>query len=168
MNDLIYIFAVLVLLAAVLASISIWSPSKVWVKACAVGATALLMGIAYVGFLDLLSKPKPVRMEWAMRTVQEAQLLGSMTSEGEAIYVWLRVRGVSEPRAYVMPWSRIVAQQLQEAIQEARDSRNGVRIRRPFRHQLEADEPVFYAPARQPPAPKRATGSGPLIYRQDG
>ena len=133
MNDLIYIFAGLVLLTAVLASISIWSPTKTWVKASAVGATALVMGIAYVGFLDLLSKPKPVRMEWAMRSVEEAQLLGSMTSEGEAIYVWLRIVGVSEPRAYVMPWSRIVAQQLQEAMQEARDNRNGVRIRRPFR-----------------------------------
>jgi hypothetical protein len=147
MTHLTYIFAGIVLIAAVLASISIWSPRKLWVKASAIGATAALMGMAYVGLTDLLSKPKPVRMEWALRTVQEAQVLGASAREGEGIFLWLEIRGVPEPRSYRMPWDRKAAEQLQTAMREAQ---------------------VFYAPPQKAAPNKAVRRNNPMIYRQPG
>ena len=103
MDDMIYLFAAVVFLAAVLASISIWAPRKLWIRGASVIATAGLIIVSYIGFSDLLSRPKPIHLEWAMRTVTEARVLGVSPREGEAIFVWLQIRGVTEPRAYRMP-----------------------------------------------------------------
>lgn len=168
MTHLTYIFAGVVLIAAVLASISIWSPRKLWVKATAIGATAALMGMAYVGLTDLLSKPKPVRMEWALRAVQEAQVLGASAREGEGIFLWLEIHGVSEPRSYRMPWDRKMAEQLQAAMREAQNSRRGVRVRLPFdaKRMTATDEaPVFYAPPRRSMPSKAVQRSSPMVFR---
>ena len=86
MDNMIYLFAAVVFLAALLASISIWAPRKLWTRATSVIATAGLIIVSYIGFSDLLSRPKPVHLEWAMRTVTEAHVLGASPREGEA---WL-------------------------------------------------------------------------------
>ena len=170
MDNMIYLFAAVVCLAAILASISIWAPRKLWLRGAAVVATAGLVIVAYVGFSDLLSRPKPVHLEWAMRTVTEARVLGAFPREGEAIFVWLQIRGVAEPRAYKLPWSRDLAQQLQDATERSRGNRTGVLMRSPFRLQAQEDElqPTFYSPSRRPPAAKAATDSDPLIYGDSG
>lgn len=170
MDTLIYIFGAVVLLAAVLASISIWSPRKLWLKVCAIGVTAALMGVSYFGFTDLLSKPKPVDMEWAMRSVPEAHVLGSATQEGEAIYVWLQLRDVAEPRAYRIPWDSDLAQQLQEATRASESSGTGVRIRQPFslHAQRETNDPVFYSPSRRAPPLKASPYGRPMIFERSG
>ena len=69
MDNLIYLFAAVVFLAAVLASISIWAPRKLWIRGASVIATAGLIAVSYVGFSDLLSRPKPIHLEWAMRSI---------------------------------------------------------------------------------------------------
>ena len=70
MDNMTYLFAAVVLLAAVLASISIWAPRKLWIRSASIFATAGLIAVAYLGFSDLLSRPKPIHLEWAMRTVE--------------------------------------------------------------------------------------------------
>ena len=55
MDDMIYLFAAVVFLAAVLASISIWAPRKLWTRGASVIATAGLIIVSYIGFSDLLS-----------------------------------------------------------------------------------------------------------------
>ena len=166
MDNLIYLYAAVVLLAVVLASISIWAPRKLWIRGAAIAATAGLIAVAYVGFSDLLSRPKPIHLEWAMRSMEEANVLGASAKEGEAIYVWLEIDGVAEPRAYKLPWSREMAEQLQEATEQGRGNRTGVRLRSPFRAELdESDEqPTFYSPPRRPPAAKAGKGAGPLVF----
>ncbi len=160
MDNMTYLVAAVVLLAAVLASISIWAPRKLWIRTASVFAMAGLVAVAYVGFSDLLSRPKPIHPEWAMRTVDEANVLGASAREGEAIYVWLEIEGVAEPRAYKMPWNRDLAEQLQEATEEGRGNRTGVRVRSPFRAELDetGEKPTFtrHRTVRPPKRPRMA------------
>ena len=60
-------------------------------------------GMAYGAMLDLLSKPKPASFEWWLAKAGEATVLGSSIRRGPAIYVWLQLDGVDEPRAYGCP-----------------------------------------------------------------
>jgi len=168
MDDMIYLFAAVVFLAAVLASISIWAPRKLWIRGASVIATAGLITVFYIGFSDLLGRPKPIHLEWAMRSVAEAHVLGASPREGEAIFVWLQIGGVSEPRAYRLPWNRDLAQQLQDATEQSRGTQTGVRMRSPFRNQVQDDEqrPAFYSPPRRSLALKEAAGSEPLVFEE--
>ena len=168
MDDMIYLFAAVVFLAAVLASISIWAPRKLWIRGASVIATAGLIIVSYIGFSDLLSRPKPIHLEWAMRTVTEARVLGASPRKGEAIFVWLQIRGVTEPRAYRMPWSRELAQQLQDATEQNRGTQTGVRMRSPFRNQIQENnqKQAFYSPLRRSLALKDARESEPMIFEE--
>ena len=123
MDNLVDLFAPAVALATVLASIAIWAPRKAWIKVGAVAAAALFMPLAYTAFAGLLGKPKPVQLEWVLRTAPEATVIAASVHEGEAIFLWLRLDDVAEPRAYALPWSRAVAEQLQAAQREAEHNR---------------------------------------------
>jgi hypothetical protein len=103
-----------------------------------------------------------------MRSVTEAHVLGASPREGKAIFVWLQIDGVTEPRAYKMPWSQELAQQLQNATEQSRDTQTGVRMRSPFRNQAQDDEQrlAFYSPPRRSLALKEATGSEPLVFEE--
>lgn len=167
MDNLTYLFAGAVLLAATLAMIGIWAPRRFWLKLSAIGASVALMVVGYVALVDLLSRPKPVDMEWLESAQDEATVVSAQLEEGEAIYLWLKLEGVPEPRAYQMAWSRDLAKQLQDAQDEAGDSAEGVRVRRPFSRQnsMDDDEPVFYAAPQQRIPPKASdSGNGPIRF----
>ena len=149
-----------------LANISIWSPRKVWVKLTALTVTVAFIHLGYASFSELLSRPKPVALEWLKRDAKEAKLVAATYDEGQAIYIWLTMPEVREPRAYTLPWDVKTAQQLQDAQRQARKSKNGVRIRKPFEMSREDRQPMFYAPPRSMLAPKPlAGGDEPEIYR---
>ena len=168
MDDMIYLFAAVVFLAAVLASISIWAPRKLWTRGASVIATVGLIIVSYIGFSDLLSRTKPIHLEWAMRTVTEARVLGASPREGEAILVWLQLCGVTEPRAYRLPWSRGHAQQFQDATEQNCGTQTGVRMRSPFRNQFQENnqKPAFYSPLRRSLALKDARESELMIFEE--
>ncbi len=168
MLDLPRLFVIAVGIAALLAVIAIWSPRKVWVKASAVIATSLFLPLSYAAFADLLSKPKPIDLEWAMRNVAEASVLSATFHEGEAIYLWLQLENVAEPRAYMLPWSQATAEQLQQAQREAENNQNGLRMRQPFDASNENRKPMFYAPPQPTRPAKDGQGNGPEIYRHPG
>ncbi len=168
MPDLTTLFVVAVGLAALLAAITVWAPRRLWVKAAAVGLAAVFLPLIYTAFADLLSKPKPVGLEWTKRNVPEATVLAAQVREGEGIYLWLQLDGEDGPRAYVMPWDRQVAQALQDAQRQARKSRSALRMRQPFEPTLDERKPLFY-PAPQPAPPlKPAPEGGPLMYEHPG
>ena len=168
MNNLVDLFAPAVALATVLASIAIWAPRKAWIKVGAVAAAALFMPLAYTAFAGLLGKPKPVQLEWVLRTAPEATVIAASVHEGEAIFLWLRLDDVAEPRAYALPWSRAVAEQLQAAQREAEHNRNGVRMTMPFETGTDGVEHRFYA-APQPALPaKDRGGDGPVVFEHPG
>jgi hypothetical protein len=162
MTDFTPLFAVTALLAAALATISVWSPRRLLLKAGALALAFALMGTAYGAMLDLLSKPKPASFEWFLAKSGEATVLGSSTVEDEAIYVWLQLDGVAEPRAYRLPWDRHTAEQLQEAARSAAEQQTALRMRMPFEKSLDDQEPRFYA-LPQPALPPKDQANPPAI-----
>lgn len=155
MNELITLFAANAALAGLLATICIWSPRRALTKAFAIALAAGFLPAIYVGFLHLLSMPKPVSFEWWHARADEATILASTMREDEGIYLWLQLDGAPEPRAYVLPWSRNLAEQLQAAEREAERNQSELRMRLPFEPSLDPDAPKFYA-TPQPRLPEKA------------
>jgi hypothetical protein len=153
MTELTYLFGAVAVLGGALASISIWAPRRLAVKVLAVIGVALFLPAAYAGFAQLLALPKPVALEWWQANAEEATVLAASFREDEAIYLWLQLNGVEEPRAYALPWHRDLAEQLQAAQREAEESQTQVQMRLPFEDSLDDQEPKFYAtPQPQMPA----------------
>lgn len=170
MSHLIEMQFVAVVLAATLATIAIWSPRRLWVKASAVLVSVGFMPIAYAGMADLLSKPKPVRLEWAQSATASATVLGAQIKEGQGIYLWLQLDGGAEPRYYKLAWDQDLAKQLQTAMREAEKSKSGLGMALPFEKTLDPDKPKFYA-LPQPKLPEKGgqeNDPGPMVYRHPG
>ena len=164
MSGLIHLFALAALVAAALAGITVWAPRKVWIKAGAIAVAALFIPLAFAGLSDLLSKPKPAHMEWQYRDLAEATVIAATLREDVAIYLWLRIDGVDEPRAYVLPWDRRAAEALQDATREAEDGDGEVRMMLPFETARDEREALFYALPQEMPPAKDPAPNGPLVY----
>ncbi|NIP48072.1 MAG: hypothetical protein GWN21_18820 [Gammaproteobacteria bacterium] len=132
MKELFFGFVALLTVAALLATIGIWSQRRLSIRTSAVILTALLIPIGYLTVTELLSQPKPMHHEWFKRHVDEATLLGVSVREGEAIYLWLRLDDSLEPRYYVLPWQRQLAEKLQNLVDEAIRDGAAVVISNPF------------------------------------
>ena len=158
MDHLMYLFTIVVVLAAALAGIAVWAPRATPIKVGALVLAALLMVAAYASLVDLLGKPKPVTMEWAMGAVPEATVLGASMREGEAIYLWLEFDEMPEPIAYVLPWNMETARQLQQAMRQAEAEGTVARMRRPFEPGGDPNEPLFYAEPQPALPPKTPVG----------
>ena len=167
MTELTYLFALFAVLAGLMASIAVWAPRRLWIKVCALGATLLFMPTAYASMMQLLSMPKPATYEWWHGQAGEATVLGSSMQEGKGIYLWLQLPDVPEPRAYVLPWSRNLAEQLQTAQREAEENRSGVQMRLPFEPSLDDGERKFYAQP-QPAPPPKDPAQPPQLYQPPG
>ena len=172
MQQMMDLFAATVLIAAGLATISIWAPRKLWVKVGAVVLAAGFMPLSYASFADLLSKPKPIAFEWFQRSMSEATVLSARMQEGEAIYLWLQLPDTPEPRYYKIGWSVEVAKQLQEAMREAEKNGSGMKMELPFENSWDKDSPQFYA-LPQPKLPEKGGeggggGDAPMVYKHPG
>ena len=165
MIELFHLFAASAALAAALAAISIWSHRKLWAKISAVLATALFIPTIYLSYADLLSRPKPASLEWWYRSVPEATVIGSRLREGDAIYVWIEMADIDEPRAYKLPWQQKLAKQLYGAQREAEANGTKVQMRLPFADRVEEQEPMFYA-LPQPALPPKQVEQGNSQYFQ--
>jgi len=82
-------FVIATALAAVLASIAIWSPRALPLKVAALICATALLPLTYISLNDILSRPKPVQLETVHKDIEQVQVLSSMMKEDEAIYVWL-------------------------------------------------------------------------------
>jgi hypothetical protein len=165
-TELTYLFGVVAVLAGALASISIWAPRRLALKLLAVAGVTLFLPATYAGFVQLLALPKPVGLEWWQANAEEATVLAASLREDEAIYLWLQLRDVEEPRAYALPWQHDLAEQLQAAQREAEESPTQVQMRLPFEYSLDDQEPKFYAmPQPQLPA-KDLDRAPPQMYRR--
>lgn len=166
MRDLIPLFATLGVLAAILAHIAIWSPRNLWIKAGALATTVAFLPVAYASLSAMLSRPKPIELEWSRRQVTEAAVLGARLEEGKAIYVWLELDGIDEPRAYVLPWSQELAKQLYGAQRTAQQTGTPVRMRKPFENSLDDRDQRFYAAPVPPPQEKEASPQNALRFER--
>jgi hypothetical protein len=168
MTGVTQLFILGAVLAALLSLISIWAPRRLAIKATALTTAVLFLPLSYAALVDLLSKPKPVDLEWMQGDAAEAEVLASRLVENEAIYLWLQLPDVAEPRAYVLPWDRASAEQLQQAMREAEQQGNGVQMRLPFEPSLEDREPKFYAPPQPGLPPKDLVQPPPQVYQPPG
>jgi hypothetical protein len=133
-------------------------------RALSVGIFVLLIALVYGGSIELLGRPKPLRLEW--RDAADAQVVSAVPVENKAIYVWLMMPKSSEPCAYVLPWSLQAVQQLQEAMSQAEADGTAVRMTMPFESSLEDREPMFYAVPQPAMPPKDYQQGSPLVHQQ--
>ena len=167
--DQIFLFFVLAGgLAALLSSIGVWAPRKLWVKGAALATMALFLPVTYASLSDLLSRPKPIAFEWTQLDIEEANVLGARMEEDKAIYLWLALDGVAEPRSYVLPWNEEMAKQLHSAQRKAEAEGAAVRMNQPFERSWDDRERKFYAAPPPPPAAKDHTPSQPEIFQKTG
>jgi hypothetical protein len=132
MNILIFSFAGVAIIAAALASLAIWAPRITAVRVLAVVTTTLLLPVAYLQFAELLSRPKPMTFEWYEKNTDRADLISVSLHEGEAIYLWLRLEGSFEPRSYKVPWNLKIAEQLEDAVDDAVRKNSTIVLKNPF------------------------------------
>ncbi len=165
MDSIRILFPIAVALIAILAQISVWSPRRLWVKVTALFTMSLFLPVAYFSLETLLSRPKPVEMEWAAENLAEASVIAARIDEDESIYLWLAVSGVEEPRSYVLPYSEQAARQLHAAQQGAEQEGTDVKMRRPSESGQDDQEPMFYAPPQETPPEKQHAANGPQIFQ---
>ncbi len=132
MENLIYIFIASVGMAALLATIAIWSPRRTRIRVVAIVVTAMFLPLGYVELVELLSNPKPMSYEWFKSDAEFATVLGVSFEEGVAIYLWLRLEDEIRPRYYVLPWGNKLAERLEEAVDDAVSQNSTVVIPTPF------------------------------------
>ena len=154
MIDLLQIFAVQGSLAALLANIAIWTSGRLRLKVAALVITALFLPAGYLSLSELLSRPKPLHIEWSQKALAEATVLSSQIVEGEAIYLWLRIEGLKEPRAYVLPWDEKAARELHGAQRSGNENGSPVKMDRPFDGAQDESAPKFHT-APQPAPPEK-------------
>ena len=156
MDFLPYIYTATVTVAAALSAIAIWSHRSMPMKVIGLSLAGLLMGLGYVSFVEMLSRPKDVDVEWAKSAIEDANVIAARLHEGRAIYVWLEIDGVQEPRAYALPWTMEGAKSLHKAMREAEQRGTGVRMHGQFETDEVSDEPLFYAEPQESLPPKTA------------
>lgn len=156
MTELAYLFAALAVLTGTVITISVWAPRRLPIKVAALAGGAMMLPVGYLAFAHLLSMPKPVGLEWYRQHAEDATVLGSSMREGENIYLWLQFDDAAEPRSYVIPWRRDLAEQLQKAKRQADAEGGQLRVRRPFEPSLDDRQPKFYAMPQPAPPPKHA------------
>lgn len=163
MSEVIYPFAAASLLVAALATICIWSRHRLWPKVTAIILAALFLPAVHFAIVDLLSRPKPVSLEWSAENLAEATVLGAQFKEGDRIFLWLRVDGVEEPRYYAQPWNEEIAKQLYGAQQEAEERGTEVRMKQSSAEAHDESEMMFYA-TPQPELPPKQAPAGNSYY----
>ena len=114
--------------------------------------------ISWLSLADLLGRPKPIHYETL--SVSEATVISAVIDDGEAIYLWLGLPGETVPIAYEIDFTREIAEQLQQAIRDAKHRRTKLKVRLPFETSFDESD-VFYAepqpaqPLKIPPSPLR-------------
>ncbi len=159
-----YWFVIAAALVAVLTSITIWSRRALPVKFLALACATAVLPLSYLSMNDILSRPKPVLLETVHNDVEQVQVISSLMQEDKAIYLWLQLPGVDEPRSYQLPWSDEAARELHKAMQEAEKSGTEVKMKKPFEVSVDNQEPVFYASPPAPPPLKDVVDDKPILF----
>jgi hypothetical protein len=157
MTQLTFLFAVSTILVGVVTSFGIWAPRLLWSKVAVLLVTLGALPITYLSLAELLGQPKPIDLEWWHRKAAEATVVGSIMREGEGIDLWLQLPDMSQPRAYTLPWSQPLAEQLQAAKRTLEGTEGQLRMKFPFEPSLDNLEPKFYAMPQPAPPPKGAS-----------
>jgi hypothetical protein len=161
MNSFLIVFISLALLLGIFAYLAMPAASRAR-RGIIVGFFAVILGVLFFGYSDMLGRPKSTRLEVFRASMPDAKVLGSYLKENEGVYLWLQLPGLSEPRYYKLPWDVNVAKSLQGAIADnERQHGSGVGMGLPFERGLDREDPKFYA-LPQPKLPDKA-GERPAV-----
>ena len=149
-------FSVTLALAGLLAMFAVLAPRRRLIKCAALICTSLFLPVSYLMANDLLSRPKPLAAEIARDHLQDAIVTASVLREKEAIYLWLQMPGIEEPRAYRLPWSEQMAIELHEAQRDAEEEGTAVQMNMPEGGDSDDGEPLFEAIEAIPPPAKES------------
>jgi hypothetical protein len=135
-------------------------------RAIIAGSFAIILGVLFFGYSDMLGRPKSTRLEVFRTSMPDAKVIGSYLKENDGIYLWLQLPGSDEPRYYKLPWDEKVAKALQSAIAEnERQHGSGIGMGLPFERSWDREEPKFYA-LPQPKLPDKPGERPPVtVYR---
>ena len=147
-----------VAIAGLLVSLALWSRRRVRFKLMVLGLMAVFAVVHYVALVDLMSRPKPLALEWSPPDSDSTAVIASQMQEGVAIWLWMQRADAAEPRAYQLPWDENMARQLHEAKRQSEQTGGSVRMQQGQGAEFVAGERVFYADPQMPPPPKQVSG----------
>ncbi|HEY6335875.1 MAG TPA: hypothetical protein VI113_08320 [Alphaproteobacteria bacterium] len=154
MSTFVVAFVSLAFLLGAFAYVAMPAGSKLR-RALVSGFFALILGVLFFGYSDMLGRPKATALEVFRTDLKDANVLGSYLREGQGIFLWLQMPEVTEPRYYKLPWDEKTAKALQDAIeQNAKQHGGGVAMGMPFERSWDQGEPKFYA-LPQPKLPEK-------------
>ena len=165
MNSFLIVFISLALLLGIFAYLAMPAASRAR-RGIIVGFFAVILGVLFFGYSDMLGRPKSTRLEVFRASMPDAKILGSYLKENDGVYLWLQLPGLSEPRYYKLPWDENVAKSLQGAIADnERQHGSGVGVGLPFERGWGREDPKFYA-LPQPKLPDKAGEKPPVTVFQ--
>lgn len=106
------------ILVFLLGAVAVKSARSGWARLFIISTAVLVYSAVFIGPLQLLSYAKPTTLEWVNRNVEEAEVLHAELREGDGIYLLLDWYGT--PRYYKIAWDADLAQELIEAMEQAR------------------------------------------------
>ncbi len=129
-------------------------------KAPVAGVVLFAALVVMVGSItENLSRPKP--LEWERRfDIPETEALWWRFAEGKAIYVVMLLPEEPEPRFYVLPWTKELAERLNQ-LRERQEKGSKVMIPYPFAPSLEYRKPLVPHELPPPALPPKAGADKP-------
>lgn len=128
-------------------------------RALRTGFAALALCVAVVLVGTTIGRAKPLWTETLCDTTV-ATVLGSQLRESDGtIFLWLQPEGC-EPTAYRLPWSKDLAQQIQDAMDRAANGEGNGRLL--FEPSWDDREPKVY-PAPQQAMPPKPQPEAPIV-----
>ena len=127
-----YIYLIFVWLTVCVLSglIAVLTAKGKWARMIIVLMTLVAVALTFSAPYSLLGRAKPAEWAWLERGVDEAEILGADLVEGVGIYLMLKFD--EEAQLYVFPWNQQFAENIQQAMAEAREQGTNAVIERPF------------------------------------
>ena len=113
-----------------------------------------LVVVAFFATTELLSLPKPTRLEILRQGVMDIEIIAARIIKNQGIYLLTQLPDETEPRYYVLPWDQDLADQIRKGME---NNKRGLRMTRPFSWDRSwdlRDPPKVYEPPPEKLPPK--------------
>jgi hypothetical protein len=140
------LYLAIVVAAAVLAWLAVVPHLRL--RIVSIAALICMTIMLPLSYFDTLSRPKPLDDE--TRNDELVEVVSYAANPGVALWLWLALPGVDEPRYYVMPWSE-EARKITQQLQDGREGGQRMMMINPFEPSLEKERTVHPLPQFAPP-----------------
>ena len=153
MNMLIPLYIGLVIVFVGFLLLAARTMSNRWRMGAAASGLSLVV-LAFFATTELLSLPKPTRLEILRQNVMDIEIIAARIIKDQGIYLLTQLPDETEPRYYVLPWDQDLADQIRKGME---NNKRGLRMTRPFswdRSWETRDPPKIYEPPPERLPPK--------------